>query len=140
MQINFLNIPQIYKLPKSSISNNEKIKFNPQLRTDTVSFSGNNDLLNLSNEEIIEKIKISITNPKNFIGEGSEAKVYKIENSSYCVRLNYLDSKKFNKTSLCRNINDADKVNHIVAKLGKYSSIMRYIDGYPVLSEETTYT
>lgn len=140
MQINFLNIPQIYSKKTFSVPNSTSIKPRQPLAIDTVSFNGNKDLLELSDEEILDRIKTSMSNLKNYLGQGSEAKVYKIENSNYCARLAHLDSINSVTSPLKRNITKMDKVNHIVAKFGKYSSIMHYIEGSPVLSDETLHT
>lgn len=133
MQINFQNIPhQTFYNTKQVQS--PTFRLTSPLQCDTVSFRGNKDLLELSDKEIFDRIQTSMSSIKNYLGQGGEARVYKIEGSDYCVRIDHFDFVKYDKTTLNRDISEADKVNHIVAKFGKFSSIMRYIEGSPVLS------
>ena len=85
------------------------------------------DLLELSEKDVLNKIRDSVK-PENFLGQGTEAEVYRITNSDYCVRIPYLahDISRFNYS---KEITPIDKVNHIVAKLGFGASIMKYFDG-----------
>lgn len=106
------------------------LKFKQPLKQDTVSFSAR-DLLSLPKEEIFEKIEQSIKDPLNKLGEGADAVVYRIKGTDYCVRIvkDYSDEYK-NNFSL--KLSEKDKINHNVANLGRGSTIMRYIEGYPV--------
>ncbi len=108
------------------------LKLCPALDKDTVSFK-TLDLLQLPKKKIFEKIDKSIKNRENFIGSGGEAIVYRIDDTDYCVRLNK-DFIKDYKKSFSLKLREEDKINHVVARLGKGSSIMKYIEGYPVLS------
>ena len=135
MQINFPNIPQ------QNVYNTKRVqpqspRLTPQLQCDTVNFRANRDLLELSDKEIFDRIQTSMSSIKNYLGQGNEARVYKIEGSDYCVRFDNFESLKFDKMHLNRNLSESDKVNHIVAKFGEGSSIMRYIEGSPVLSTD----
>lgn len=110
------------------------------LNKDTVSFSvrqcpqygDQKDLLDLSENEIFSKIDAAIK-PENFIGEGNEARVYKIPETDYVVRI-VKDSDKpdnFNdyKTELSFDLSDEDKINHVAAKLGNGSCILHCLNG-----------
>ena len=85
------------------------------------------DFLDLPEKDIIGKIRASAT-PDNFLGHGTEAEVYRIKGTKYCVRIPYLaqDIYFFNYT---KELTSMDKVNHIVAKLGFGASVMKYFDG-----------
>lgn len=134
MQINFQNIPHqpFYNIKQPQIS---AVRIKPQLSCDTVNFTGHWDLLKLSDKTIFQRIKAATSDRCNYIGEGGEAKVYKIPNSNYCVRIEKHDSDY--KPILDRNITECDRINHVVAKFGQNSSIMHYIEGVPVLTPYT---
>jgi hypothetical protein len=96
------------------------------------------DLLDLPPKDIFEKIEKSI-NYKNFLGQGTEAEVYKIKDTNYCVRIPYLANDAY-KTIFSKELSPIDKVNHIVAKLGFGASIMKYFDGVtPKRYQESDY-
>ena len=100
---------------------------------DSVSFSGRQkDLLELPREEIFEKISQSINN-ENLLGEGNEARVYKIAGTNYAFRHARIPDDRTNFTDYKKNlsfdINTDDKINHVVAKLGEGSAILRYLPG-----------
>ena len=138
MQIQTTNITfsQINNQQKQSIPKipNFNVSIKTQLDKDTVSFKGK-DLLSEQDSTIIQKIKNSINNLKNLLGEGEEAIVYKLPDTDYCVRLewkatkSYIDSIK----KITRKISEQDKVNHIVCKMGENVTIMKYIPGEPVM-------
>lgn len=94
---------------------------------DVVSF-GSKDLLDMNEEDVFKKIEASIK-PENFIGQGHEAQIYRIPDTNYCVRLHNLTINEFGEY-FSKNISQEDKINHVVAKIGGNSSIMKYIDGY----------
>ncbi len=130
LQLHPLNINQTYACK----CNPRNVAASPGvLKKDTVSFSGKEkDLLELSKKEIFRKIDASIK-PENFLGEGGEAKVYKIEGTPYAVRLtkNIITNEIFPnyKKRLSFKLTDGDKINHTVALLGGEASIMKYIEG-----------
>lgn len=99
---------------------------NINIKYGATAFKGR-DLLDLPEKDVIEKIKASVT-PDNFLGQGTEAEVYRIKGTKYCVRIPYLaqDIYRFNYT---KELTPIDKVNHVVAKLGFGASIMKYFDG-----------
>lgn len=103
------------------------------LAKDTVSFCGkqNDELLSITPKEIFEIIDKTIKDKSNKLGQGGEAAVYRIPDTAYCVRIN-LDYKSKLKSKFSLDVSDKDKVNHIVANLGGKSSIMHFIDGYPM--------
>ena len=98
-----------------------------QLAVDTVYF-GNRDLLDLSVDDIFKKTDESIR-AENLIGEGSEAKVYKIPNTSYCLRLHKPTMNEYGE-EFNLHLTEEDKINHVVAKIGGNSTIMKYLEGY----------
>lgn len=120
--------------PVKTFQNQQPVRTNRSLplkfSCDTVNFTGK-DLLKLTDNEIFEKIK-EAKNNSNFLGDGRHAKVFRIPETSYCLRLAKIDEETNFKHILDKNINEQDKVNHIVAKFGKDSSIMHYIEGSPV--------
>lgn len=106
----------------------------PELNADVISFSGREkDLLELPRKRIFAKIEAAIADKKNFLGEGSEAKTYRIPDTPYCVRVvkknDDNDSLVDYKKLLSFNLDKKDKINHIVAKLAQGSCIMKYIEG-----------
>ncbi len=107
--------------------------FSVQKQSSAVSF-GNRSFLSLPKEKIFDRIDKSI-NEKNFLGEGSEASVYKIVDSDYCIRLNS-DFRSDYRKHLSFDISEEDKINHIVAKLGDDATILKYIEGIPVFAKE----
>lgn len=111
------------------------------LQKDTLELSSK-DLLKLDKCEIFNKVNNAI-NRENFLGAGGEACVFSIPDTPYCVRLikkrnacfDTVDKSSFkkfdNKFSL--KLTEDDKVNHIVAKLGGGATIMKKIEGYPLV-------
>lgn len=140
MQINFLNIQQIYPHKTAFISYPTKIMLNQQLSSDTVCFKGKKDLLDLPDKDIFEKINKTKSDSRNFLGEGGEACVFRIPDTDYCVRFSFDDydyiSNTFRsyKETLDRTLSEGDKINHVVAKFGNASSIRHYIEGTPVIN------
>jgi len=103
------------------------------LKKDMVTFSARKDFLSLPADVIRMRIESAINDENNMLGKGGEAVVYKLPGTKYCVRL-----KKYSKTAyksvLKFKVSEQDEVNHVVAKLGHGSSIMKYIEGTPVFS------
>lgn len=99
---------------------------NRQIKQKVLSFRGH-DFLDLPEKDIFEKLKETVT-PENFLGQGTEAEVYRIKGTDYCVRIPHLslDIYRFGYT---KELTPIDKVNHVVAKLGFGASIMKYFDG-----------
>lgn len=135
MQITFTPI-QFVKPIESSV-NKPHVRLAP-LKSDTVSFSARNFLAQ-PEDEIIAKIIKSVKNEKNCLGVGSEAEVFQVEGTNYCVRLPYGNIEDdaelisyFSDFDL--NVNDEDKVNHVVARLGNGATLMRKINGCPVVN------
>lgn len=85
------------------------------------------DFLDLPEKAIIEQIKASVT-PDNFLGQGTEAEVYRIKGTKYCVRIPYL-AQDINRFNYSKELTPIDKVNHVVAKLGFGASVMKYFEG-----------
>lgn len=114
----------------SLIQNHNKqssgLRLLPPLRYDTVCFRSR-DFLDLPEEDILTKIQESIK-PECFAGQGTEAEVYRIKDTGYCVRIPYVahDIQNFNYT---KKLTPIDKVNHIVAKLGFGAAVMKYFEG-----------
>ncbi len=91
-----------------------------------INFNGNN-FLDLSESEIRKRAKESIT-PWNFIGQGTVAKVFKIKDTDYCVRVPHYSMDRFSYRCT-KDISAEDKINHIVAKLGFGATIMKFFKG-----------
>lgn len=101
-------------------------KFVAPVRCNNFSFRGH-DLLDLPEKEVLKKIDESLI-PENFLGQGTEAEVYRIKDTNYCVRIPYKANYMY-ASCYSKEISNADKVNHIVAKLGFGASIMKYFEG-----------
>ncbi len=125
LQFHPLNINKSY-IAKPDASN--AATYSAAIKRDIVSFSGKEkDFLELSEKEIFEKINQS-KNSEYFLGSGREAKVYRIADTPYVVRI-AKSSKQDLTQRLSFNLSEQDKINHIVAKLGGDSSIMKYLPG-----------
>ncbi len=95
-------------------------------RLTPLSFRGNN-FFDQSKENIWKQVKESVI-PDNFIGQGGCAEVYKIKGTEYCVRIPY-ESKDLYLMNYSRELSSIDKVNHVIAKLGFGSAILKYFEG-----------
>ena len=140
MQINFT--PISYTNNNCSITAKPSVKFQYRNVTDSVSFSARNFLAQ-PEDKIISTIIKSIQNEQNCLGVGSEAEVFQIEGTNYCVRLPYsrIDDDTelisyFNDLNL--KVNKEDQVNHVVARLSNGATIMNKINGRPVFSVSMT--
>lgn len=130
LPINYFNIKQQYANQRMT-----GIKASYALSCDTVCFKSR-ELLNLPKEELYKKIKNSLT-PENFLGQGTEAEVYRIKDTDYCVRIPYnalstystYSDKDMNCMYLDKNIEPVERVNHTLAKLSSGATIMKYIEG-----------
>ena len=83
--------------------------------------------LDLPESDIYKKIQEAVV-PENFLGQGTEAEVYRIKDTGYCIRIPYL-SNDISRFKYSKEITAADKVNHVVAKLGFGASILKFFDG-----------
>ena len=119
--INHYNPPRYQNHPQHMLFKQAFVQ-----KPDTVCFKGH-DLLNLPEEEILKEIKKSII-PENFIGQGTEAEVYRIKDTDYCVRIPYF-VQEIHGFNYSKELTPIDKVNHIAAKLDFGASIMKYIEG-----------
>ena len=111
-------------ITKRQISENRSRSL--QLKHDTVCFRGK-DLLELTKDDVIKRVKESVR-PENFLGQGTEAEVYKINDSNYCVRLPHFIDNLY-ESFYSKEVSPVDKVNHVKAKLGFGASIMEFFDG-----------
>lgn len=103
-----------------------QIRLTPPLKHDTVCFKSR-DFLDLPEKEILKQIKDSVV-PQNFLGQGTEAEVYRIKDTDYCVRIPYI-AQDFYQSRFSKELTPVDKVNHTVAKLGYGATVMKYFDG-----------
>ena len=106
----------------------------PELKCDSVCFRGQN-FLDLPPKEVYKKVIDSII-PENFIGQGTEAEVYRIKDTEYCVKIPYEVLSSYSKNmNLDRylyfnnKIDPEAKVNHIVIELGLNTKIMKFFEG-----------
>lgn len=95
--------------------------------TYNASFRGK-DLLKMPKEEVFEEIKKSI-NREQFIGAGASAKVYKIKDTKYCVRIPDICEEDNYRNEFIKDLEPFDKVNHIKIKLGAGATVMDYYEG-----------
>ena len=124
---NTIHIPKCFTLP-----------------CDSVSFSSKNNFWEQPFDEIIEKLGESISDPNNLIGCGGDAVVYAVKDTNYCIRLPY-DEDYENPAGfvdygrvLSFDLTEQDKVNHVVAKMDNGVTIMKKINGKPILSVDMT--
>jgi hypothetical protein len=140
-----MRISPIYTLPQydtylpaqNNQSKNFGLSLKPQLNQDVVSFTGYRRFLELPKVDIIKRICRSI-NAENFIGSGGEANVYAIQGTKYCFRCPKGSQDTFVNCDIDLFPTEADKVNHVVAKLGSGATIMNKLRGVPVRSESMT--
>ena len=131
MKINAIG--SINSLPKYSKNKNVNYRLYQNLKRDAVSFKSK-DFLELSNEETYRKIQESIV-PENFIGKGTEAVVYRIKGTNYCVRIPYETLGAFSKNlstniQYCnKNILPEEKVNHVKIILNYGAKVLDFIEG-----------
>ena len=85
------------------------------------------NLLNMPQQELLSEVKASIK-PENFIGQGTEAEVYRIQDTDYCVRIPY-EALEINQFRFSKDITPIDKINHVIARLGYGASIIKYFEG-----------
>lgn len=93
------------------------------------------DFLSLGGDAILKRIKESL-NEKSFIGAGKDAKVYKIIDTDYAVRVPYSVFSNIKKpANINLNLTEQDKVNHVVAKFDNGVTIMKYIEGFSLYGD-----
>jgi len=92
----------------------------------SVCFKGK-DLLELSEDEVFKKIKESL-NYENFLGQGTEAEVYRIKDTNYCVRIPHITQDMYTM-DYSKELSPIDKVNHTKIKLGFGATVMPYFEG-----------
>ena len=110
------------------------------LRQYTVSFAAKmpKDMMELSQEKIISICKKAINSGER-LGEGKEAIAYKIEEyPAYCVRREKIYESSGIK--FCTKLNKFDIANHVVARLDEGITIMKYIPGVPLKSQNLNNT
>ena len=118
---NYTQLPPIQRQKTTNIS-----KAVNRMYFNTICFKGQ-DFLDLPEEEIYKRIMQSV-NAENFLGQGTEAEVYRIKDTGYCVRIPYLAADVF-CTNYSKELTQIDKLNHVAAKLGFGASIMKYFEG-----------
>lgn len=107
------------------------------LSQDTVSFKARyarpKDLMDLKSAEIIQ-VCMDALKRNILIGEGQEASVYKIPDYAmqYCIRREKNSNGPLSKLKLSYKLNDYDKANFVVAKLGEGVSILKFVPGIPL--------
>lgn len=102
---------------------------------DTVRFKSHN-FLDLPKAEVYKRIQASL-NSENFIGQGTEAEVYRIKDTDFCVKIPYealgfytrYKDEDIKKLYFDKNINSADAVNYVKIKLFMGGTVMNYING-----------
>ena len=106
----------------------------PKLKSDSVCFRGQN-FLELPPKEVYKKVIESIT-PENFVGQGTEAEVYRIKDTEFCVKISYEALSSYSKNMdlnrrlyFNKNISSNEAVNHTVAELGLNTKIMKFFEG-----------
>ncbi len=108
------------------------------LKQDTVSFGCKKfvrpkDLMDLKNKEIIQ-VCINALEKEQTIGQGTEAIVYKIPDYAmqYCLRRDKKTVPNTNKLKLDFNLDEYDKANFVIAKLGEGLTLLKYVPGIPL--------
>ena len=113
-------------IPISNYNTNQNNYYLRNSSKSNINFRGT-DFLDLPKEDILKRVKESIA-PDCFIGNGTDADVYKIKNTQYCVRLPHISSDMCN-FDFSKELTSADKVNLVEAKLGFGATIMKIIKG-----------
>ena len=85
------------------------------------------DFLDLPKNEVFKRIESSLV-PENFIGQGTEAEVYRIKDTDYCVRIPHMTRDMYQQ-DFSKELTPTDKINHKVAKLGFGASVLKFFDG-----------
>lgn len=121
-----------YHIPYSGVSPahiafGHRLKLPSFLKRDTVEISEKN-IPALSDKKILKLVQSSIQN-KNYIGQGSEGKVYRIKNSDFVVKIPYDTMFFIHRNFRKKFVNNADKVNHVEAKFENGITIMKLIEG-----------
>lgn len=109
------------------------------LKQDTVSFGCSKkfvrpkDLMDLKNKEIIQ-VCIDALGKNQPIGKGTEATVYKIPDypMQYCLRQEKSVIPNINKLKLNFDLDDYDRANFVIAKLGEGLTLLKYVPGIPL--------
>ena len=107
-------------VPKRTNPVNLELRLAQEFIGDSVNFSGKNLLYRLDINKSI--------NSSNKIGEGTEAIVYKIENSPYVLRIPLKRLAKLDMSKLNFNVSPQDRVNHVIATI-EDCQIQKYIEG-----------
>ena len=121
----------IYNKQKPNVLFSNKLA---PLKQDVVCFRARmpRDLLDLSPERILTECRKALKDGI-LLGEGQEAKAYKIENfPAYCLRRDKRTAGSPSQFKFDIMLNKYDKVNHVVAKLDDGTQLMRYINGIPL--------
>lgn len=139
MMITPLNLNTVLKYRKVS-SMRMQIKL-PQYSqdADVVSFKSreNNtvskDFTKLSAQQLMQIVKNAVKD-ENMIGWGGSAKVYKIPDTKFCVRVPRSLVERITENQLSGKINivpltTLDKINHVVTRLSNGVSVMPIIEG-----------
>lgn len=138
MLVNFCKQQPQYKYTSPQKIQNAKYSNLAPLKEDTISFKCRKfvrpkDLMDLKSKEIVQ-VCIEALDKQQTIGKGTEAIVYKIPDYAmqYCLRQekNIIPNK--NKLKLNFNLDDYDKANFVIAKLGEGLTILKYIPGIPL--------
>lgn len=111
----------------SSVAFGHRFKLLSFLKRDTVEIA-NKNIPALKDKKILELINASLT-PENFIGQGTEAKVYKIKDSNFVVKIPYDSWYNRDKNFYKSFLTSMDKINHIEAKFDNGITIMKFIEG-----------
>ncbi len=105
---------------------------------DTVSFGCKKfvrpkDLMDLKNKEIIQ-VCLDALERNQPIGKGTEAVVYKIPDypMQYCLRQEKSSIPNKNKLKLNFDLDEYDKANFVIAKLGEGLTLLKYVPGIPL--------
>lgn len=106
----------------------KSFSFKKLLNKDVFVKTAEPDLLSLPQEKIFQVINKSINSSKNKLGSGSEATVWRIVDTNYCVRVPHNNSEPID-SKFDTNLTDSDKVNHTLIKLGGEATIMPIISG-----------
>lgn len=137
MIVNFNQQP-IYTFPAPKMAEGQKYTNLAPLKQDTVSFGCKKfvrpkDLMDLKNKDIIQ-VCINAFENKQIIGQGTEAEVYKIPDYAmqYCLRREKASIPNRKKLKLDFNLDDYDRANFVVAKLGEGLTILKYVPGIPL--------
>lgn len=122
---------QIFPAFGAKTNAQDPLQMKGPLAHDSVELSSKKDLLSHSPAEIKDAVCRSLRDNRNYLGGGFEGRVFKIENTDYCIKIPY-ESKNLKKSDISFSLREKDRLNQVVAKFSNGAFLMKYVEGIPV--------